>query len=116
MPNKIFRLVVISRREGWPERLISAVSWFLLATVSISAPLSAATVASGCGESAGCSQLRTQTYADKEGWDACDPAQGASACLKIPGNPRDCTGVLTCDFAVNPIHRKEAELATYTIA
>ena len=36
-------------------------------------------------------------------------------CIFIPGNPKDCTGVLTCEFAVNRKYRADAELAVYTI-
>jgi hypothetical protein len=69
-----------------------------------------------CGESAGCTALRNDTYAAKETWDACNPADGPGACIKVPGNTKDCTGVLSCDFAVNPVHRAEAEQAVETIA
>jgi hypothetical protein len=64
---------------------------------------------SACGESGACSRLREDTYASKKVWDQCDPNQGVTACIKVFGNPKDCTGVLSCDFAVNPLHRAEAE-------
>jgi hypothetical protein len=68
-----------------------------------------------CGESASCSKLRNDTYATKETWDACNP-DDQEPCIKVFGNPKDCTGVLACDFAVNPHHRAEAEQSVLTIA
>ncbi|MBV9947781.1 MAG: hypothetical protein JOZ69_13080, partial [Myxococcales bacterium] len=47
-------------------------------------------------------------------WGACDP-RDPNACIQVGGNSRDCTGVLTCDFAVNRQHRLEAEHAVLTI-
>src|SRR5205823_9160794 len=35
--------------------------------------------------------------------------------IKVAGNPKDCSGVLTCDFAVNARYRDVAELAVYKI-
>ena len=68
-----------------------------------------------CGESASCAKLRNDTYAIKQTWAACDP-NDPYPCIKVLGNPRDCTGVLACDFAVNPHHRIEAEQTVLTIA
>ncbi len=68
----------------------------------------------GCGESASCAKLRSDNYALKETWDACDPGD-AEPCIKVLGNPKDCTGVLACDFAVNPHHRAEAEQTVLTV-
>jgi hypothetical protein len=62
----------------------------------------------GCGDSGGCMSVRDSTYALLETWEACDP-QKVDACIIEPGNPKDCTGVLTCEFAVNPLYRSQAE-------
>src|SRR5947199_5647333 len=74
-------------------------------------------VATACGESDGCKALRDQTYANKRVWDACepDPFNPFKDCIKVAGNPKDCSGVLTCDFAVNARYRDVAELAVYKI-
>jgi hypothetical protein len=90
-------------------------AWIAL-LACVSTTLGEATSLVACGDSPGCTELRTQMYANREVWDACDPSQGSTACVAIAGNPKDCTGVLACDFAVTPGHRKDAELATYTIA
>lgn len=68
-----------------------------------------------CGESASCTKLRSDTYAIKQIWDACNP-DDPEPCIKVAGNGRDCTGVLSCDFAVTPRHRAEAEQTVLTIA
>jgi hypothetical protein len=88
----------------------------LVTIVALVALPSFGTIASlnGCGESPACSRLRDTTYAQKETWDACDPA-APEPCVAVFGNPKDCTGVLACEFAVNPIHRAEAEMAVLTI-
>jgi hypothetical protein len=67
-----------------------------------------------CGETADCKNLRETTYASKRSWDACDPNE-QNPCIKVPGNQKDCTGVLTCDFAVNRHYRDLAEMAVYKI-
>jgi hypothetical protein len=77
--------------------------------------LSVATGAAGCGEGAACDQLRSSTLSNLESWESCDP-NDPEACIVIPGNPRDCTGVLACDIAVNPHHRGDAEQAVLSIA
>jgi hypothetical protein len=76
---------------------------------------STAVTLSACGESGGCTKLRNDLYATKQVWGACDPAEGVFACIKVAGNGRDCTGVLSCDFAVNPVHRMDAEQAVLTV-
>ncbi len=89
--------------------------WLVMTGLVVTAAFGSSASLTACGESGGCTKLRNDTYATKEIWDACDPAQGPAACIKVPGNSKDCTGVLTCDFAVNPHYRAEAEQATYTI-
>lgn len=86
---------------------VGAVGW-IAASSLVSAPLTA------CGESGSCAKLRSDNYALKETWDACDPGD-PEPCIKVFGNPKDCTGVLACDFAVNPHHRAEAEQTVLTI-
>jgi hypothetical protein len=68
-----------------------------------------------CGESGSCTKLRDDTYAAKSTWEACNP-DDPEPCIKVFGNTKDCTGVLSCDFAVNPHHRSEAEKSVLTIA
>lgn len=63
-----------------------------------------------CGDSASCISVRDSTYAALEGWEACDPTK-PDQCIVEPGNPKDCTGVLTCTFAINADYRSEAEQA-----
>ncbi len=83
----------------------------LLATVPL-----ASTSLEACGESGACTQLRQTNYGALLGWQACDPAgPPLSQCIQIGGNPKDCTGVLSCNFAVNAHFRSEAELVTYTV-
>jgi hypothetical protein len=65
-----------------------------------------------CGDKAKCEQLREETYAKRRAWAAC---VSDDDCFTMTGNPRDCTGVLTCPFAVNIRHREEADRLTLTI-
>jgi len=58
--------------------------------------------------------LRQNEYANLETWQACDPAGAAGQCIVEAGNPKDCTGVLSCNFAINAKFRAEAEMAVYT--
>jgi len=69
-----------------------------------------ATVTTACGDSDGCKATRDSTYASLTTWEECDPKQ-PDPCIVEPGNPKDCTGVLACTFAINPIYRSEAEEA-----
>ncbi len=100
----------------WIRRGVVATIVALVALPTFSSFASFATVASlsACGESPTCSRLRDTTYANKETWDACDP-DAPEPCVFVLGNPKDCTGVLACEFAVNPVHRAEAEMAVLTI-
>jgi hypothetical protein len=70
---------------------------------------------SACGDAPSCTKLRSDTYATKQVWGACDP-DAPEPCILVPGNVKDCTGVLSCDFAVNPSYRTDAEQAVQTIA
>jgi hypothetical protein len=96
--------------------IVRSVLWLLGGALVLSIP-AASTSIEACGESGACTQLRNQIYAEKATWDACDPTatDQNNQCIFIPGNPKDCTGVLTCEFAVNPQFREDAELAVYTI-
>jgi hypothetical protein len=90
--------------------------WGVVGAAGAFAAFGSTTVAlSACGDSSSCTRLRTDTYALKQTWGACDPA-AAEPCIFVLGNSKDCTGVLTCEFAVNPIHRVEAEEEVLTIA
>jgi hypothetical protein len=83
--------------------------------VLAAASSTAATSMSACGESGACTNLRQTTYANLEAWQACDPSGPAEQCIPEPGNPKDCTGVLACNFAINARFRAQAEMAVYTI-
>lgn len=62
-----------------------------------------------CGDSDGCKQTRTTVYNELVAWEACDPTK-ENQCIVEPGNPKDCTGVLSCPFAINAANRTIAEL------
>jgi hypothetical protein len=68
-----------------------------------------------CGDSSQCVKVRNEMFAKQEQWADCNPFD-PEPCIKVFGNRQDCSGVLFCDFAVNPIHRLEAEQAVLTIA
>jgi hypothetical protein len=97
-------------------RPFRSVLWLLGGAVLLTIPAGPAAL-EACGESGSCTQLRSSLYASKEIWDACDPAlpNPDSQCIFIPGNPKDCTGVLSCEFAVNRKFRADAEMAVYTV-
>ena len=90
--------------------------WLLGVGMLLSIP-AASTSIEACGESGACSQLRQTTYADKLAWGACDPTlpNPNAQCIFVAGNPKDCTGVLTCEFAVNAKYRELAEMAVESI-
>jgi hypothetical protein len=67
-----------------------------------------ASVTEGCGDSGSCMSLRQTTFTQLQAWEECVPGDDA-ACILEPGNPKDCTGVLTCPFAINAEHRAAAE-------
>jgi hypothetical protein len=98
--------------------VIGIVKWMggvslTLALFSTSAGTGA--VLTACGESSGCTQLRTDTYALLEQWGQCDPDIPLGDCIIEPGNPKDCTGVLACPFAINPLYRSDAEQRMLTM-
>ena len=98
------------------SRLLSKIgSAIAVGGVLAAASSTAATSMSACGESGACTNLREATYASLETWQACDPAGPADQCIIEAGNPKDCTGVLSCDFAINPKYRAEAETMVYAI-
>jgi hypothetical protein len=86
------------------------------AAASLSLP-AASTSLEACGESGACSQLRQDTFADKQTWGACDPTLPSpnDQCIFVAGNSKDCTGILNCEFAVNRKYRQAAELAVASI-
>ena len=96
--------------------IVRSFFWLVGGAVLLSIPAASVSL-EACGESGSCTQLREQMYATKEVWDACDPTapNPNTQCIFVPGNPKDCTGVLTCEFAVNVKHRAEAEQAVYAI-
>jgi hypothetical protein len=71
-----------------------------------------------CGDSGSCTKVRDDMFAQKKVWAACDPndPNDPAPCIKVFGNPRDCSGVLSCDFAVHRKYRLDAEQAVLTIA
>ena len=107
------------RRLRSPRGLAIRLSGVAVSLVALGLLVSATAVSTSieaCGESGACSQLRQSNYASLEAWQGCDPAgPPLSQCLEIGGNPKDCTGVLSCNFAVNAHFRAEAEQATYTV-
>lgn len=56
--------------------------------------------------SAECESKRDELWALKDRWTQC---QTDLDCVKILGSPGDCTGILSCDFAINRSNRLEAE-------
>lgn len=56
--------------------------------------------------SAECESKRDELWALKDRWTQC---QSDLDCVKILGTPGDCTGILSCDFAINRVNRLEAE-------
>lgn len=86
----------------------------LTASLLVAMWFGAGTTLNACGESGGCTKLRNDTFALKQTWQDCNPLEEVS-CILVGGNSKDCTGVLTCDFAVNPHSRVAAEQAVLTI-
>ncbi|MCL2447901.1 MAG: hypothetical protein FWD17_03025 [Polyangiaceae bacterium] len=113
MKNPSILDVTSPARPTWARgmKLVTtlAVSFAGLAVaVGSSAPLA------GCGESAGCQHLRENTFADRESWGG--GCNVDTDCIEVFGNPSDCTGVLTCNFAVLRTNRETAEQAVLKIA
>ena len=67
---------------------------------------------SQCGDKGRCDQLRNDTYEKRRAWAQCISDED---CFPLAGNPRDCTGVLACPFAVNRRYREDAERVMLTI-
>jgi hypothetical protein len=65
----------------------------------------AASFATSCNVSH-CEDLRDELSALKQKWQAC---QTDFDCTIVGGNVKDCTGILSCNTAVNKLHRLEAE-------
>jgi hypothetical protein len=74
-----------------------------------------AAATAACGDSDACKAVRDSTFQSLVAWQECDPTQ-PNQCIVEPGNPKDCTGVLTCSFAINPSYRTQAEQAALTMA
>lgn len=52
--------------------------------------------------------IRQTTFNELQLWEECDPT-APDPCILEPGNPKDCTGVLACPFAINAKYRTAAE-------
>ena len=92
------------------KRILRSLVWLAGGVVLLTIPAASTTI-EACGESGACEQLRQTEFADLTAWQNCDPDVFPSQCLQIAGNPKDCTGVLACSFAVNATHRADAEWA-----
>src|SRR5215471_19127455 len=57
-------------------------------------------------DNASCEKLRDDLYAQKLTWQACKTSLD---CEIIGGNMADCSGVMSCNLAINVRYRKEAE-------
>jgi hypothetical protein len=55
---------------------------------------------------ANCEDIRDELFRDKLEWASCT---SDDQCIIIGGNERDCSGVLTCNLAINKSRRQEAE-------
>jgi hypothetical protein len=53
-----------------------------------------------------CEDLRDDLFALRRSWQTC---QQHSDCILVGGNPADCTGILSCNLAVNRGKRLEAQ-------
>ena len=92
------------------SRLLSKIgSAIAVGGVLAAASSTAATSMSACGESGACTNLREATYASLETVARVRSGRPRDQCIIVAGNPKDCTGVLTCEFAINPKFREEAE-------
>jgi len=65
----------------------------------------AASFTSSCN-SAHCEDLRDELFALKQKWQACS---ADTDCILVGGNVKDCTGILSCNTAVNRMYRQEAD-------
>jgi hypothetical protein len=96
-------------------RLKRSVLWLVVVWALVVTTLGSSMSLTACGDSSQCTKTRDDTFAQLQSWSNCDPNDPTS-CIIVPGNARDCSGVLTCDFAVNRLNRVAAEQATLTIA
>lgn len=53
-----------------------------------------------------CENLRDELFAEKLKWQACESDDD---CIKVGGSGQDCTGILSCDLALNRRYRAEAD-------
>lgn len=53
-----------------------------------------------------CEELRDKLNGLKADWQRC---QKDDDCIVVGGSSKDCSGILSCNFAVNRIYRSEAE-------
>lgn len=53
-----------------------------------------------------CEKLRDELQAQKISWGECETS---ADCIKVFGSRKDCTGIMSCDFAVNRRYRQDAE-------
>ncbi len=63
----------------------------------------------GCLAPQQCETLRADLRAQLDSWRGCDPTKGDDQCAIVGGDPSDCTGVLSCDFAVNVSNLRAAQ-------
>jgi hypothetical protein len=57
-------------------------------------------------DNADCEKLRDDLYADRLKWESCDDD---TDCQLVGGNTADCTGIFSCNLAVNTRYVKDAE-------
>jgi hypothetical protein len=79
-----------------------------MSTSTLSRILAAAAVVlvPGACNRANCEALRDELYDHKVEWQRCETTVD---CIKVPGNPGDCSGIFSCDLAVNRNHRLTVE-------
>ncbi|SRR6266545_2123570 len=65
-----------------------------------------------CADKANCDDLRQSLYEQKKQWASCSVD---ADCIIMPGNSKDCTGVLACPFAISRGYLEPAERTTLTI-
>lgn len=77
----------------------------LLAPGILAAVLLVATPGIQCNRS-NCEDLRDELHAQKLGWQSCEQHED---CIIVGGNTADCTGIMSCNFAVNRQYRHAAD-------
>ena len=95
------------------SRAIPKLALWLVGGVLVAGTSGTAATLSACGDAPSCGSLRDQEYQELVTWQACDRNGDLNAqCIILPGNPKDCTGVFSCDaIAINRHHRSELEVA-----